>query len=121
MKILVDMNLSPAWVEYLEARDFEAVHWSSIGRASASDQDVIRWAAERDFVVMTNDLDFGALLAVSGERRPSVIQLRSGSLRPADIGDIVAAAIVHARAELESGALLSLEVGMARLRILPLP
>jgi len=31
MKILVDMNLSPKWVDYLSGNNIEAVHWSFIG------------------------------------------------------------------------------------------
>jgi predicted nuclease of predicted toxin-antitoxin system len=31
MKILVDMNLSPTWVQFLVAHGIEAVHWSAIG------------------------------------------------------------------------------------------
>ncbi len=31
MKLLLDMNLSPAWVRFLEENGFEAVHWSTVG------------------------------------------------------------------------------------------
>ena len=30
MKLLVDMNLSPAWIDRLARHRFEAVHWSTI-------------------------------------------------------------------------------------------
>ena len=30
MRLLIDMNLSPDWVEHLEARGFDAVHWGAI-------------------------------------------------------------------------------------------
>jgi hypothetical protein len=29
MKLLVDMNLSPRWIEYLKQSGFDAVHWGS--------------------------------------------------------------------------------------------
>ena len=35
MKILIDMNLTPRWVEHLRIAQHEAIHWSSIGRVSA--------------------------------------------------------------------------------------
>lgn len=38
MKILLDMNLSPAWVEFLEGEGFEAVHWSLVGEPNAPDR-----------------------------------------------------------------------------------
>ena len=34
MKLLVDMNLSPSWVERLARHGFEAVHWSTNVRRS---------------------------------------------------------------------------------------
>jgi len=40
MKILIDMNLSPEWVGVLEAAGWRATHWSSIGKASAPDEEI---------------------------------------------------------------------------------
>jgi hypothetical protein len=40
VKLLVDMNLSPSWVDRLARHGFEAVHWSSIGAASAPDHEI---------------------------------------------------------------------------------
>ena len=60
MKLLVDMNLSPSWVDRLARHGFEAVHWSTIGAATAPDAEILTWANEHGFVVITNDLDFSA-------------------------------------------------------------
>jgi predicted nuclease of predicted toxin-antitoxin system len=71
MKILVDMNLSPGWVEFLVDEGFDAVHWSSVGAGSALDGEVMDGAREHGFTLLTADLDFGAILAASQHRRPS--------------------------------------------------
>jgi predicted nuclease of predicted toxin-antitoxin system len=63
MKILIDMNLSPGWVDVFRSRDIEAVHWSHIGAANAKDELVIQHARMNGFIVFTHDLDFGAILA----------------------------------------------------------
>ena len=63
MKVLVDMNLSPGWASFLADVGFEAVHWSMVGPGNAPDSVLMQWAAERDYVVLTADLDFGAILA----------------------------------------------------------
>jgi len=34
MKLLVDMNLSPRWVPFLLDAAHEAVHWSTVGKAT---------------------------------------------------------------------------------------
>ena len=119
MRLVVDMNLSPEWVGYLECRGHDVVHWTGVGKADANDEEIMRWARENDRIVLTSDLDFGAMLATSEARRPSVIQLRSETTLPARIGPLVAQALQHAEADLLAGALLTLEAGRARLRILP--
>lgn len=61
MKFLVDVNLSPEWVSFLAEAKFESVHWSEIGPGNASDAELMQWASERDYVLLTADLDFGAI------------------------------------------------------------
>ena len=119
MKFLVDMNLSPGWIDFLVNSGFQAVHWSNIGRGDEPDAEVMRWATEHAHVVLTADLDFGAILAATQRRQPSVIQIRADVLTPAATGEAVLSAIRQARDELESGAILSVDTGRARLRVLP--
>ena len=120
MKILVDMNLSPGWVALLREQDWEAIHWSTVGRANAPDSEILAWAAEHDCIVFTHDLDFGALLAVRSHGKPSVIQLRTQETSPAKIGPSVVVALRQLRPELEQGALVTIDPARARARILPL-
>jgi len=77
-------------------------------------------AAECNFIVLTHDLDFGSMLAATGGRKPSVVQIRSDELRPAAIGARVAHAILAAAVESEAGALAAIDPERARVRILPL-
>jgi hypothetical protein len=37
MKVLVDMNLSPRWVDAFTDAGIEAAHWSSLGARTAAD------------------------------------------------------------------------------------
>ena len=120
MKLLVDMNLSPSWVKYLVEAGFESVHWSEIGPGSALDADLMAWATEHGYVVLTADLDFGAILAATHGRSPSVIQLRSDILTPHSLGEAVVTAIKLSEQELRDGALVSVDPTRARIRILPL-
>jgi predicted nuclease of predicted toxin-antitoxin system len=121
MKFLIDMNLPPSWVGFLTEAGFEAVHWSSIGADDASDSEIFGWAAAKDHIVLTCDLDFGAILAATRARRPSVLQIRSELLIPHAIGQAVLAAIRQARQELLDGAIVSVDAARVRLRVLPLP
>lgn len=120
MKLLVDMNLSPRWVECLSSAQCRAVHWSKVGNAQALDDEIMAHAAEHDFVVLTNDLDFGAILAVTHGGKPSVVQIRSENLDPDFIGPHVVRALQQLRDELQSGALVTVDAASTRLRLLPL-
>jgi predicted nuclease of predicted toxin-antitoxin system len=120
MQVLVDMNLSPGWVGYLTEAGFEAIHWSDVGPGSAPDEELMLWAAERNYIVLTADLDFGAILAATQRRRPSVVQVRSDLLTPQAIGSAVVVALRQAQQELLDGALVSVDPVRARLRILPI-
>jgi predicted nuclease of predicted toxin-antitoxin system len=120
MKFLVDMNLSPSWARFLADAGFEAVHWSSVGQGDAFDSELMQWAAEHDCIVLTADLGFGAILAATQRRRPSVIQIRSDLLTPREIGSAVLSAIRQTRLELVDGAIVSVDAARARLRVLPL-
>lgn len=120
MKLLIDMNLSPKWVDFLKVEGHEADHWSSLGSPNASDTEIMAYARQHDYVVVTHDLDFGAILAATQGLKPSVIQVRADQLSPETIGGSVVAAIRNAEEELRDGALLTLDANRRRLRILPL-
>jgi predicted nuclease of predicted toxin-antitoxin system len=120
VKLLVDMNLSPSWVERLARYGVEAVHWSTIGAATAPDVEILAWANEHRFVVITNDLDFSAILAASAGATPSVVQIRMQDLLSDSAVNSVANAVAAYREEIERGVLLSIDEGGTRVRMLPL-
>jgi predicted nuclease of predicted toxin-antitoxin system len=120
MKILIDMNLSPIWTQFLVAHGLDAVHWSTIGDTSAPDWKIFDYAASNGFVVLTHDLDFGTLLAGRKSRGPSVIQVRTQDVLPSAIGAVVLRAIEAARDHLEVGAIVTVDPAQHRIRLLPI-
>ena len=120
MRILVDMNLSPRWVDVLADAGIESSHWSSVGETTASDSFIMAFAKGAGYVVLTHDLDFGSILAATHGDKPSVIQIRSGTLSTAAIGPFVIKTLIQMEAEIESGALLTIEPPRARIRLPPL-
>ena len=119
MKLLIDMNLRPHWVEYLSAAGFEAVHWSRLGASMAPDTAILARARTDGYVILTRDLDFGLLLGLTGAGNPSVVQIRAQDAHPKSIGEVVVQALRQAERDLEKGALLTIEPKRARLRLLP--
>lgn len=114
------MNLSPTWIDFLRQHGHEAVHWSSVGDPRAPDRDLMAWGQQQGYVVFTHDLDFGAILAVSGATGPSVIQLRTLDTLPDRIGATVVQALTQFATVLETGALISIDPVSARARVLPI-
>ena len=114
------MNLSPAWVTVLREAGHEAVHWSTVGAPDAPNPDLMAWARDRRAVVLTNDLDFSAILAASADAVPSVLQLRMQDLLPAAAAPVVLAALAQFADDLSAGALVTVDPHRARARKLPL-
>jgi predicted nuclease of predicted toxin-antitoxin system len=119
MKLLVDMNLSPRWVLFLEQHGFEAVHWADLGAATAPDEEIMDYAVAHSLVVFTHDLDFGRLLALQRSGGPSVVQIRTQDVLPAKAGLFVVNALNSARTYLASGALVTIDPTHHRIRLLP--
>lgn len=120
MKILIDMNLSPDWVTTLSVHKIQAVHWFTIGDGRAGDEEIFNYARENDFVVLTHDLDFSALLASTRGTKPSVLQLRTLDLLSNQLPEMVARVLRDFRTVIENGALIVIEPARTRVRILPL-
>jgi predicted nuclease of predicted toxin-antitoxin system len=120
MKVLIDMNLSPRWTAILAQAGFEAIHWSKIGPGNAPDRTLFDYAAQHGYVILTHDLDFGAILAAGGETKPSVVQMRGFDLRPEATKSQVLAALNQTALELQAGALVTVDTQRTRVRILPL-
>jgi predicted nuclease of predicted toxin-antitoxin system len=66
MKILLDMNLAPSWVVFLQEERFEAVHWSTVGDPRARDITIMEWARRGGYVVFTHDLRLTTTSSCSG-------------------------------------------------------
>ena len=120
MKLLVDMNLSTRWIRVLTDAGIDAAHWSSLGLANAPDSEIMRYASTHDYVVLTHDLDFSAILAATHGEKPSVVQIRAEDVSPDVIGDNVITALRQMTDELEQGALVTVDPNRTRLRVLPL-
>jgi len=120
MKLLVDMNLSPRWVSMLSDAGIAAVHWSTVGARNAPDAEIMAYAAAHDYVVLTHDLDFGAIHAATQGEKPSVVQIRAEDVSPHVIGSPVVSALRQMAEELKAGALVTVDPNRTRLRVLPL-
>ncbi len=114
------MNLSPRWVDVLVNASIEAVHWSAVGAHNAADNEIMTYAKTNDYVILTHDLDFSAILAATHGEKPSVVQIRADDVNPDVIGKQVIGALQQMSSDLAEGALLTIDTSRTRMRLLPL-
>jgi len=120
MKILLDMNLPPVLGELLIEQGYEAVHWSSIGDATAPDKVIFEYARNNGYIIFTHDLDFSALLAAAQAHAPSVFQIRTQDVLSKDFQQAMIGALRQFETLLMEGALVVIDKSRSRARILPL-
>ena len=118
IQILIDMNLSPDWVDELSAHGWPSVHWSTTGDPKAKDREIMDWARSNGYVVFTHDLDFGTMLALTHAAGPSVIQVRGQNVLPDHMLPIVVAALKQHESSLAAGALVVVDEAKSRVRVL---
>lgn len=120
MKLLLDMNLPPAWCTALRQDGHDAWHWSAVGDRRATDYFIMRFAQANGYVVITHDLDFSALLAATGARGPSVVLLRTGNVSSSTAESFILRALRTCSRELTDGAIVTADEAGQRVRVLPL-
>jgi predicted nuclease of predicted toxin-antitoxin system len=120
MRLLLDMNLSPALADALADRGFEAVHWVHVGKATAPDVEILDFALKHHMTLITHDLDFGAILAATGGHAPSVVQVRTQDVLSEGFLSRLVLGLHQFAERLEEGCLLVIEADRLRARLLPL-
>lgn len=121
MRFVVDANLSPRVAGYLRDGGHDAVHVAEVGLLSASDPVIMDWARENRRVIISNDTDFGTLLAQQGASEPSFVLFRQLQDRKADgLVSLLLANLDAVADDLAAGAVVTLTPQHLRVRPLPI-
>lgn len=120
MNFLADMGISPRVVEKLRQKGHQATHLLEVGLERMPDFDILEKARKDGSIVLTHDLDFGELLAISGGYLPSVIIFRLKDMRATNVSLHLFSLIKTHTNSLEKGVVCSVNEGKVRIRALPI-
>lgn len=119
MKFLLNMNIRREMLAPLEKRNHICRHVGDIGMSRARDE-IVAEAKRTGETILTHDLDYGHLLAFSGESAPSVVILRLRNLQTDEILSRLDAIWNEIETPLRHGAIVSISDKSLRIRNLPI-
>lgn len=121
MKFLLDMGLAQSTARHLRTNGHDAVHLRDQGLQRLPDHGIVQKAIAEGRVILTHDLDFGRIVALSHDRVPSVITFRLADMRAPRIDLHLDNILRQFAGKLAQGALISVTDQAIRVRELPVP
>ena len=120
MRLLADLHIAPRTVAFLQGLGHDVVRVTQLPlRPTATDAEIVAAARDADRTVLTQDLDFTDLVALSGETQPSIITLRLSTTNIEHVNAVLARALPGIEADVRRGALVTVQDSTVRRRLLP--
>jgi predicted nuclease of predicted toxin-antitoxin system len=120
MKILADLHISPRTVKHLRSLHHDVVRVDEVLATNSPDKVIVEKAIQESRVILTQDLDFSEIIALSGKTVPSLISLRLSSSRIEYVNSRLERILPLIEQDVEQGIIVVVEDKRIRRRKLPL-
>jgi predicted nuclease of predicted toxin-antitoxin system len=119
IRLLADVHISPKTVADLQKQGYEIMRSSEFLPANAPDINILEFARTENWVVLTQDLDFSMLVALSRYSQPSLITLRLSSAKPDIVTQKLLNVLPQIEEALQEGSAITIQDDSIRIRKLP--
>ena len=119
MNFLLDENMLPSFCNILQDCGYAARHVYAADLGNTPDEEVLAFARQTGETILTNDLDFSRLMALSRAEQPSVITFRLNALNLDLFRGIITSSFPDLEEALHTGSLITIDEGGIRIRKLP--
>ena len=119
IRLLADVHISSKTVAALQKQGYEIMRSSEFLPANAPDINILEFARTENWVVLTQDLDFSMLVALSRYSQPSLITLRLSSAKPDTVTQKLLEVLPQIEEALQEGSAITIQDESIRIRKLP--
>lgn len=119
MRFVADMHIAPRTATFLRTLGHDVVRVDELLLPTATDDTIVAAATRDGRCILTQDLDFSAIVALSGRTVPSVISLRLSSSRVERVNAVLQEVLPGVEKDLLDGAIVTVQDGRVRVRRLP--
>jgi predicted nuclease of predicted toxin-antitoxin system len=119
MRFLFDENMPPSFCAILQDLGHEAIHVYDVKLNQTPDNEIVIFAEENNYIIITNDLDFSRIIATGSLMMPSVITFRFPRLNKSIFLEIMSLNLVDLADSLLEGSLVTIDDKKIRIQTLP--
>jgi len=120
VRLLADLNIAPRSASFLRSLGHDLIRVNEVLPGSTPDEQIVEFARAHGYAVLTQDLDFSAIVALSGNSTPSIISVRLGSARIEVVNRRLEVVLPTIEADVLAGAIITIEEHAVRARTLPI-
>jgi predicted nuclease of predicted toxin-antitoxin system len=113
------MGLAQRTARFLRDQGYDAIHLRDQGLQRLADEEIVAKARIEGRTILTHDLDFGRIMALSQRRLPSVVTFRLGNMQPDRVNHYLGYVLHRFAGQLDEGVLISVSERAIRMRRLP--